>query len=363
MIAACETKWGPTRMPPRSDPPPVVPPTGPAWFCAGTKLMTLRGEIPAERVVEGDRALTLSGIDAPLKPVLGVRRLEVDLDGHPQPTLATPIRVCADAMAPGVPVRDLLLAPGHAVRLEDAEGQTVLVPVAYLANGATILRAPEAGTVAYVQILLGAHDVLMADGMGAEAAMPDPMPPPVLVRLHAPPAAACADLSPRRPSASCLPMLFGAEAALLHAALLARAEALGHVTTDDPAFTLWAGGRDIPAAPTAAGEMRFVLPANTDRVRLVSRSRIPMELAPAAGDPRRLGVALARVRHAGAPIGLDSPAFGPGFLAPEPEGWRWTDGAGELRLPPMAQESTLEIGLTGAWSRYWSSDPPASTFT
>jgi hypothetical protein len=149
-------------------------------------------------------------------------------------------------------------------------------------------------------------------------------------------------------------MRFGPEAALLHVRLAERAAAIGHYLTDDPALALVAGGQEIPALQADADEIVYVLPPGTDRVRLRSRSRIPMELEPASGDPRRLGVALAAVLHEGVPIAADSPAFGRGFLPPEPDGWRWTDGDALLTLPPASYETTLELRLAGRWSRYWS---------
>ena len=66
--------------PPTNPPRALVPPTGAAWFRAGTGLMTLRGEIPVEQVRVGDQALTLSGEGAPLKPVERVAQLITSAD-------------------------------------------------------------------------------------------------------------------------------------------------------------------------------------------------------------------------------------------------------------------------------------------
>jgi Hint domain len=352
---------------PTNPPPPLVPPTGPAWFRAGTGLMTLRGEIPVEQVRVGDQALTLSGEGAPLKPVEGVAQLIVDLDAHPAADQAAPIRVRAGAIEDGMPIRDLVVSPGHAVALEDADGRRVLVPVVYLANGATILREPPTGLVTYVQLGLDAHDIVMADGMAAEGARHVPQASPTVVKLRPSRAGRPAsprppDLSPLRPDAACAPMLFGPQAAALHARLLARAEGLGHTMTDDPALVLLAGGVELPPLQAEGGEYVYLLPPGTGTVRLRSRTRIPMELDPECGDPRRLGVALACVLHDGAAIALDSPAFAEGFLPPESGAtWRWTGGDAVLALQPVAQETTLELHIHLGWGRYWLEWPPVAT--
>jgi hypothetical protein len=308
--------------------------------------MTRRGEVPVEQLRAGDHALTLSGEGAPLKPVLAVEQLIVDLAAHPVPDQVVPIRVLADAVEPGTPIRDLVLAPGHAVALEDGQGGRVLVPALYLANGATIRREAATGLAIYVRVVLEAHDILMADGMAAEAAVATAE----IVPLHG---AAAPDLSPVARDAPCALMLFGPDAATLHARLLARAESLGYALTGDPDLEVLAGGQMLAPLQAESGEYSYVLPPGTTALRLRSRSCIPMELDPGCGDPRRLGVAVARLLHDGTPIALDSPALAEGFQPPEAGGaWRWTTGNALLHVPASAHETTLQLQIH-PWPRYW----------
>ena len=88
--------------------------TRPRCFRAGTMLVTLRGEVPAESVRPGDLILTLSGEGAPLKPVTWVGQVEVDLETHPEPMAVRPVRIAAGAIEPGmrVVIHDDLLATG-----------------------------------------------------------------------------------------------------------------------------------------------------------------------------------------------------------------------------------------------------------
>ena len=163
-------------------------------FCSGTKLMTLRGEVPVESVRAGDTALTLSGVEAPLKPVTRVRHRRVDLNRHAAAMLAAPVRVRAGAIEDGVPLRDLRVSPDHALSVEDDTGRRVLIPALYLANGATILREPASGAVTYVTVSLERHDILMGDGMAAESG-----PGTCSTRNRRARSCRCGRAAPRRP--------------------------------------------------------------------------------------------------------------------------------------------------------------------
>jgi hypothetical protein len=73
------------------------------------------------------------------------------------------LRIKADALAHGVPSRDVLISPDHAIFLEG-----VLIPVKHLADGAAIAPEPCA-EITYYHVELPRHDVLLADGLPAES--------------------------------------------------------------------------------------------------------------------------------------------------------------------------------------------------
>src|SRR5258707_9290655 len=102
--------------------------TGSAWFRAGTRVMTLRGEVPIEDVHTGDRVVTLSGNGSTLKPVAAILQLAVDLDRHPAPLQAAPIRIRAGAIEAGMPIPPPLGAPRPAPRLPKHHRDPGLVP-------------------------------------------------------------------------------------------------------------------------------------------------------------------------------------------------------------------------------------------
>jgi hypothetical protein len=331
-------------------------------FCTGTLLMTLRGEVPVETVRAGEKALTLSGVDAPLKPVTWVRHRRIDLSRHPQPALAAPVRVREGAVDDGVPIRDLRVSPDVALSIEDADGKRVLVPVLLLANGATILREPPAGTVTYVTVSLERHDILMGDGMAAESGPgrgKDTTPAPPRPPGSAPPT----DFTPRPRDGLCAPLLIGPAALAIRERLLARAKELGYAETDAPEVTVSLADTVLEPVGADGRTYLFRLPPGTERVQVASRSYVPVEANPAISDPRRLGVAVARLRLGGEELALNDETCVAGFFPPEGDGgttWRWTSGDATLALPPHAAESMLEMTIHQGWGRYWTPppDPP-----
>lgn len=95
------------------------------------------------------------------------RPLHFDCAAHPRPADVWPVCIRADTFAPGLPHRDLLLSPGHAVL---ADG--VLIPVRHLIDGKAIARVTVA-SVEYWHLALETHDVVLAEGLPAESFLDD----------------------------------------------------------------------------------------------------------------------------------------------------------------------------------------------
>jgi hypothetical protein len=86
-----------------------------ACFAARTRIATPDGEMAVQRLRVGDLVRTLEGRSAPIHWI-GQRR--VDCRRHPKPESVWPVRVTAHSFARGLPRRDLLLSPDHAVYAE-----------------------------------------------------------------------------------------------------------------------------------------------------------------------------------------------------------------------------------------------------
>ncbi len=130
-------------------------------YVAGTRIAAPHGEVPVESLQPGDTVLTAGGQP---QPVVWVGRRRVDCSRHPEPPKVLPIRIRAGAFGPGLPARDLLVSPQHAIFDEG-----VLIPARYLVNGSSVAVEESAGSVEYFHIELPQHELLLAEGLPAES--------------------------------------------------------------------------------------------------------------------------------------------------------------------------------------------------
>lgn len=305
-------------------------------YLAGSRLATLRGDVAVEDLAVGDELLTSAGRS---RPVVWIGEREIDCRRTRRPDLVWPVRVRADAFAPGQPRRDLFLSPDHAVSVASADGgHDVLIPIKHLINGLTVVQEP-APSVHYFHVELETHDVLLADGLPAESFLETGNrglfangSPPLRAKTEAAGwRRACAPLRERGP-----------DVAAARERLTDRAANLGwdeeapgglHVLTDRRAF----------APASVKGRLyRFILPAGTQEVVIVS----PSAASRRSGVWRRLGLGIGAIVANGGVIPLDSPRLAEGFLPAErgPNGvCRWTDGAAKLSLAELRGPVLLEV--------------------
>jgi hypothetical protein len=322
--------------------------TDAACFAAGTMIRTDHGEVAVERLQPGDRVATLKGA---MRAVRWIGNRRIDFTRHPDPSRVQPVRIRRDAIATGMPSRDLLVSPDHALFIDGG-----LVVARLLLNGGSIVRDANARAVHYFHVELDAHDILFADGMPAESyldtgnrGMFENAGLPLV--LHP-------DLSGQqcREIASCAPFVTDeAVLGLLWHCVAERAESIGHpvpsvITTDDAAPCLMVAGKRVPPIMVEGGRYVFAVPQGGGEVRVVSRSNAPCDVMPWVEDCRSLGVMLRRITlHDGdsrLDIAPDHPMLGDGWWPVESgsgEIWRWSDGNAALMLP--ADTTLLEIHI------------------
>jgi hypothetical protein len=117
--------------------------------------------VKVEDLKEGNLVHTVIGGHP--APIVWIGRRAVNCAQHPKPHTVWPVRVKAHAFGPGLPERDLVLSPDHAVYVND-----VLIPVKQLENGSSIAQVP-VDRVTYYHVELPRHDVILAEGMPAES--------------------------------------------------------------------------------------------------------------------------------------------------------------------------------------------------
>jgi hypothetical protein len=130
-------------------------------FYAGTRLATADGEIEVQDVQPGTMLKTASGKVLPVR-WLGWSEVATRFA---DPLRSLPIRIRAGALEEGVPARDLLVSPDHAIFVEG-----VLVQAGALVNGVSIIReedVPE--SFRYYHVELATHELLLAEGCPAES--------------------------------------------------------------------------------------------------------------------------------------------------------------------------------------------------
>ena len=309
-----------------------------ACFAAGTRIRTARGDVAVDELVVGDEVASAFG---------GLRRVEwlghrrVDCVRHPRPHDVMPVRVMRGAFGGGLPARDLVLSPDHAVYAAEA-----LVPIRYLVNGASIARE-EVETITYWHVELPTHDVIFAEDLPAESYLDTgnrgafwecdgalQMTPDFAREVWS--------------SQACAPLVLDWDAlAPLRAQLAEQLCTLGFARASEPDLALVCDGQPWPLR-RRADVLSALLPAGSRSVVLRSRCFVPEQVG-TGPDGRRLGAAVVSVSLDGCSLPLDDPRFGAGWHGPE-SGLRWTAGAAELNV---AGVDRLDITLAAIGAPYW----------
>ena len=321
-----------------------------ACYRAGTLVTTQRGGVAVEDLRPGDR---VQAAFAGWARVNWIGHRRVDCRRHPRPENVWPVRVAAGAFGEGVPRRDLFLSPDHSVHVAG-----VLVPIRYLINDATITQQAM-DEVMYWHVELASHDVILAEGLPAESYLDTGnrgafVNGGTAVQMHP-------DFALRVwETQSCAPLVMsGAVLASVRRQLLARADTLGHETTDDGDLRVLAGGR-ILRPVVERGMHCFLLPSGTTDIRMLSRNAVPAMMHADSDDHRRLGVAIARIAMDGQAMALDDARIGDGWHGAEARAQggtlRWTDGDAGLIVVGV---TVLEVELAMS-ARTWREATPAA---
>ncbi len=129
-------------------------------FARGTGILTPQGYRPVEELRPGDPVINAAGERRAVRWV-GWRTLDLG----PAPARSSrPIIIRPGAFGLGKPFKTLRLSPPHCIY-----AQGVLIPVAHLVNGATILSDDAAPAMTYYHLELDRHDVLLAEGLECES--------------------------------------------------------------------------------------------------------------------------------------------------------------------------------------------------
>ena len=332
---------------------PALQAASAACYVAGTLILTNRGEYPIEHLQAGDKVVTLAGE----MTVRWIGWRQLDLMRHADPSAARPIRVRKNAIADGLPRRDLLVSPDHGMFVDGT-----LIPAKLLVNDGSIAVDISVQAVAYYHVELDCHAIVFAEGLPSESYLDTGN------RCMFANASGAIELHPMFASAQtksrmrdgCVPLSH--EAALVRPVwerLAARSHTLGLpiralIATHDARLRLaLPDGRSLVPTVTCRDHFAFVLPSGSAAVRIHSRACPANEARPWIDDRRRLGVCMKRIMAHG-PAGkydipVDHPLLREGWWRPEGQGHhlcRWTDG--NALLPLVEASHLLEFWLADA---------------
>jgi len=135
-------------------------------FLTGSMIKTLKGEIAVEDICIGDQVLTFDWklnkeIPSTIRWV-GSKTIKVNstlMDDE----AGYPVRIVKNAIAEGIPYKDLLITAEHSLFFEDK-----LIPVRMLVNGYSIYYDYSITDYTYYHIETDRHSVIWADGMLTE---------------------------------------------------------------------------------------------------------------------------------------------------------------------------------------------------
>jgi Hint domain len=141
--------------------------TSPACFADGTLIETTRGPVAVESLSIGDQVVIHDadrrGTSERTRPIVWIGHRAVECTRHPRPGDVLPVRVRTGAFGDGMPRRDLLLSPDHAVYIDG-----VLIPIKHLLSDDTIAQI-SVDQITYYHIELSSHDVMLAEGLPVES--------------------------------------------------------------------------------------------------------------------------------------------------------------------------------------------------
>ncbi|GAN53707.1 Hint domain-containing protein [Tanticharoenia sakaeratensis] len=321
-----------------------------ACFLEGTLILTDRGDVAVETLVPGDIVMVQTTDGRIGRPVVwsGHQHVQVNVSA-PEADAGYPVRVLRNAIADGLPQRDLLVTSEHCLQIDGG-----LIPVRMLVNGTTIAYDRSITAYTYYHVETQDHSIIFAEGVPTESYLDTGNRH--TFRQHGPVARLHAITAKSWAQDAAAPLTTARTVVEpIHARLVARAQALGfepvtsgEMTNESDLRLITREGTVLTPVRMRNGHAIFALPQDCDSVRIVSRSSRPDEvIGPFVDDRRMLGVLLESLTlwdsdqtQAIELAGIAAPGWH------DAEGpYRWTRGDALLPLPSRAPHGTALLGL------------------
>ncbi len=328
-------------------------------FLAGTLIQTAQGEVAVENLQIGDEVICLDGEHRFTQKIswIGSRQnqhqpyLPLDQAGYP-------VCIRKNALADGVPSRDLYMTSEHCMPFEGA-----FIPLRMLVNGTSIYYDTTRPIYHYYHIEMERHAIILANNTPTESYLNTGHRRQFTHQASIP--GRIMEIPGDWHSDAALPLNVACDFVQpVHEKLVARALSLGFESklqgsgamTEDPDFCLiLENGTRIDPIAIEGARRRFSLPPGVRFVRLASHQARPCDfIGPWVDDRRRFGVCIGEVSLQIADRALPIRTHLDGV---EREGWvaelcelgRWTEGYALLNLPSVTATvpALLDIEVTG----------------
>lgn len=312
-------------------------------FLSGSMIRTQDGDVAVEDIQIGDKIVAFdwkSNKDI-VRPVVwvGKARAVVRPELHDDEA-GWPVRILKDAIADGVPYKDMLITAEHCLFFKDR-----FVPVRMLVNGVSIFYDKSISSYDYYHVETEQHSVITADGMLTESYLDTGNRSSFrqegkIATLRGAVKSWKDDAgAPLGVERSFVEPLFRALEWRENSVVGIQIPSETMELTDDPDLHLVTDtGATVRPMRKTAHQYSFMLPPDTQSVRIVSRASRPSDvIGPFVDDRRSMGVAVADVRLQCAKQHFDITSH---LQEEKPEGWHetdwtdcaWTNGNAELPL-------------------------------
>lgn len=343
-------------------------------YLAGSMIRTPNGDVAVEDLRVGDTVLAYKNGAAEPTEIVWAGHAQAKVNPSlPDDEAGYPVRIVKDAIAEGVPYKDMLVTPEHCLYFDGR-----FVPVRMLVNGSSIFYDRTFTSYTYYHVETPEHAVIMADGMLSESYLDTGNRASfrstgvVIASIGGKARNWSVDAAaPLCTQKEFVQPLFEKIANRHTAAGRASAQAALRELLTNPDICLHTNtGKRIRAIKMQDGYYTFMLPANVQSVQIVSRTSRPCDVeGPFVDDRRQLGVAVGHItlRDARNVVDLSEHLQHqelPGWYALEQNGTaRWTNGNATLDLNarPASGIRMLSMQVLAA-GPYLVSDAPEEQF-